>query len=167
MAKKKPDLLADWKKNHRTFHLWVDDPRHTEVLGYRVSTTGKKLWASLDWSDWWIDHSSEGHMFSHAECMYFHVKTKNKYRGKWDGTVYRVRCWYAGGRYNGWPIESIGIGQKGGRLYWIVRCNKEKEEEVQNREAWQRKFSEDRAKAEEETRKMLQRARKKNKQDAG
>lgn len=102
-----------------TYWLPVDDPRHTEVLGYHVSTkTGKEQWDQLDWRWWWID-GPEPHLFN-VGGYYLHVRTKNKYRGKWDGTVYRVRCWYAGRKYRGREVENIGIGFKDGKLHWIV-----------------------------------------------
>jgi hypothetical protein len=111
----------------RIYNLRVDNPRHTEVLGYHCSTpAGMDQWKQLDWRDWWIDHSSEGHLFSNADCMYFHVRTRNKYRGKWDGTVYRVRCWYAGGTYRGRRVRSIGVGFEKGGLIWIVRTESAK-----------------------------------------
>lgn len=112
--------MSDWKDTNRTHHLPVDNPRHTEVLGSRVSTAnGKWQWDILDWSDWWIDHSSEGHLFSHPNCDYFHVKVRDG--SDHEGCVFRVRCWYAGGTYKGWPVRSVGIGSKGGKMYWIVR----------------------------------------------
>lgn len=113
--------LSDFKKNHRTHHLPVDDPRHTEVLGYHVSSkVGKSLWQQLDWDNWWVDHGGDGHLFSAANSDYFHVECKDKD----EGCVYRVRCWYAGGKYRGWPVVSVGICFLNGRLAWIVRTKR-------------------------------------------
>jgi hypothetical protein len=122
VARRKAEAVKaefDWG---RIYHLPVDNPKHTEVLGYHCTTpAGKGQWDQLDWRDWWIDYSGEGHLFSHPCCMYFHVRTKNKYRGRWDGTVYRVRCWHAGVRYRGRKVTSVSVGFEKGKLIWIVR----------------------------------------------
>lgn len=108
---------AEFKSLIECHFLPVSDPRHTEVLGYRVSTKhGKLLWEQLDWSNWWID-GPEAHLFNHGGCHYFHVITKPER----EGEVYRVRCWYAGGKYRGKEVESVGIGFRDGELHWIVR----------------------------------------------
>lgn len=99
--------------------LPVDNPKHTEVLGYRVSSRGRGLWDDLDWGSWWLDYSCEWNLFSHARCMYFHVSVKADSEA--DGAVYRVRCWYAGGKYRGREVLSVGLGFKDGKLHWIVR----------------------------------------------
>lgn len=117
--------LDDYRENNRCHRLPVDNPRHTEVLGERVSTAvGKSHWDQLDWNHWRIDHATEGHIFGHASCAYFHVRTNIQFRGRWDGTVYRVRCWYAGGTYRGWPVISVGIGQSKGKFEWIVHTQR-------------------------------------------
>lgn len=110
------DDLNTWKDDNRSHWLAVDNPRHTSVLGYRASSNGAGLWKELDWRWWWIDGT---------ETNYLHVRTSNKYLGKWDGTVYRVRCWYDS--YKGWPVRSIGIGFRKGRLFWIVRTTRPRE----------------------------------------
>lgn len=98
----------------RVYWLPVASPRNTEVLGSRVSTkTGKAMWDKLDWRNWWIDGPSP-HMFN-AGGRYFHVKTNEG-----DGTVFRVRCWYAGGKYRGHQVRDIGIGLADGQLQWLV-----------------------------------------------
>lgn len=113
--------FADYRDNHRSYWLPVEHPRHTEVLGSRVSSKyGELNWMQLDWGAWWIDGPAP-HLFN-AGGNYFHVECKDKE----EGCVYRVRCWYAGGKYRGWPVESIGIGFKGGKLHWIVRTEKPK-----------------------------------------
>jgi hypothetical protein len=100
--------------------LPIDNPRHTEVLGYRVSTKhGKWQWDILDWSEWWLDGTTEGHIFSAPNSAYFHVKVRDD--SDHDGCVFRVRCWYAGGTYKGREVASVSIGCKGGTLHWIVR----------------------------------------------
>lgn len=109
--------IVPWN-GHKSHWLPVDDPKHTEVLGYRVSTkAGAGLWDELDWCNWWLDGTTEGHIFSHANCDYFHVECKDKD----DGCVYRVRCFYAGGKYKGRNVASVGVGMKDSRLHWIVR----------------------------------------------
>lgn len=101
----------------RTYWLPVNEPKHTEVLGYRVSTEhGKHLWDELDWDNWWPDGPG-AHLFN-SGGMYFHVECKDKD----EGCVYRVRCFYAGRKYRGREVREIDIGMKGGKLHWIVRC---------------------------------------------
>lgn len=106
----------------QTYFLPVDDPRHTEVLGYRVSTkSGRHLWDELDWNNWWFDYSVDGHIFSSPDCEYFHVECKDKN----EGCVYRVRCWYAGRKYRGQKVEGVRIHMKDGNLCWAVHTRKE------------------------------------------
>lgn len=103
-------------------HLPVDNPRHTEVLGYPCfGRVGRSLWKKLDWSRWFIDYTEEGHYFSSPRCMYFHVHVTEE-DGRDDGRVFRVRCMYAGGKYRGREVESVSIGMQDGALHWIVRC---------------------------------------------
>lgn len=103
-----------------TYHLPIDNPKHTEVLGSRVSTFyGKRSWDILDWGEWWIDSTTDGHLFSAPNNSYFHVKVRDD--SDHEGCVFRVRCWYAGGTYYGRDVISVGIGCKGGKLHWIVR----------------------------------------------
>lgn len=65
--------------------LPVDDPKHTEVLGYRVSTkAGRSNWDALNWDKWWLDFSAHGHIFSHPDCVYFHVKCKDDDPGSFN-----------------------------------------------------------------------------------
>jgi hypothetical protein len=98
--------------------LPVDHPKHTEVLGYRVSTKwGKSNWDQLDWDNWWLNWTDEAHIFSQANSLYFHVECKDKE----EGCVYRVRCWYAGGKYRGREVLMVDLGMRSGKLHWIVR----------------------------------------------
>lgn len=101
----------------RHYSLPVDDPRHTEVLGYHCTTTqGKSLYKQLDWKNWTMD-GPEAHLFN-AGGYYFRVRTKHKDPN--ERVVYRVRCWYAGGKYKGWPVTGIRLGCVGGKLHWLV-----------------------------------------------
>lgn len=123
MKKPKPKRRAKavraWKDDHRSHWLAVEDPRHTEVLGKRVSSRrGELNWMQLDWGNWWID-GPNAHPFN-AGGHYFHVECKDKE----EGCVYRVRCWYAGGKFCGWPVTGISIGFKEGKLHWIVRTKR-------------------------------------------
>lgn len=114
--------LDDFVKNNRTHWLPVDNPKHTEVLGSRVTTKyGKYNWDRLDWKNWWPDGPG-AHIFN-SGGSYFHVQVKKG--GDDEGCVFRVRCWYAGGKYRGWPVKDIDIGMKDGKLHWIVRCTRE------------------------------------------
>lgn len=102
--------------DRKSHWLPIDNPKHTEVLGYRVSTVhGKWLWDALDWESWWLD-GPESHLFN-AGGRYFHVECKDKD----EGCVYRVRCFYAGRVYRGRKVVDIDIGLKAGKLHWIVR----------------------------------------------
>src|SRR5688572_23305378 len=106
--KKKPDPFADYHKNNRYWKFPVDDPRHTEVLGYNVNTPqGKALWDELDWSEWRLD-GPEPSLFS-SGGLYFHVRVKwseedDGWEDEWDKgnpheksyRWYRVRCRHAG-----------------------------------------------------------------------
>jgi hypothetical protein len=104
--------VSDVAQFGKIYWLAVDDPRHTSVLGYRASTKqGAYLWGELDWSEWWIDG---------VECNYLHVACRKDCDN--DGCVYRVRCFYAGGKYRGREVQSVSIGTRGGKLHWIVRC---------------------------------------------
>jgi hypothetical protein len=106
-------------EDRKSHWLPVDNPKHTEVLGSRVSGKyGRHSWDELDWSNWWMD-GPERHMFNGGGGMYFHVPVRKGHDN--EGAVYRVRCWYAGTMYRGRKVESVGIGFKDGRLHWIVR----------------------------------------------
>ena len=116
---------------HRTYHLPVNSPRDTEILGSRLSTIhGQLNLDQLDWSTWWID-GPEAHLFN-GGGRYFHVRCNldplhdgpNAKPG--DERWFRVRCWWAGKNYKGWPVTSIGIGTFDGVLCWIVRTKNPK-----------------------------------------
>lgn len=112
MAKQETiDKLTEELKKIRVHWLLIADNRNTEILGTRCG--GKNsFFRQLDWSEWWLDGGV--HMFN-AGGTYFHVTTKE------EGCVFRVRCWWAGGKYKGREVTDIDVGMKGGQLHWIVR----------------------------------------------
>lgn len=100
--------------------LRIDNPQHTEVLGYRCNTQqGRKLWRELDWTRWLID-GPDPNWLSHGG-LYFHVGVKSD-----PDARYRVRCWYSGGNYRGRKVVDIGMACVAGKLCWVVRTEKAK-----------------------------------------
>jgi hypothetical protein len=101
-------------EDRKAHWLPVDDPRHSSVLGYHASTTGKELWKKIDLANWWSDGT--------ADWTYLHVPCRKDTEEGRDGCVYRVRCWHSvGEKYRGREVYDVGLGLRDGRLHWIIR----------------------------------------------
>lgn len=99
--------------NLKSLWLPIASDKHTSVLGERCSTaTGRRLWAELDFREWYPDDSI-------PEWTYLHVKCFE------DGKVYRVRCWYyPGDKLSGGIVKDVRVAMRDGKLCWLVRVEK-------------------------------------------
>ena len=96
----------------RNHLLRVKADRFTTVNGNSMRTKiGRKDFAELDFSDWWVDCSVVSELYLHVGCPRLN-----------DDVVYRVRCAIRpGDDFRKGIVTSIGIGVKDGRPHWIVR----------------------------------------------